>query len=78
LYATGCGVLTKDELPRCVLPVSVTVNGSAADVLYAGVAPTLVEGANQINIRLSDNFGSEPVTIVIKAGDTFSKPFVVQ
>jgi hypothetical protein len=52
LYATGCGALTTDALPRCVLPVSVAVNGEPATVLYAGIAPGLVQGANQINVQL--------------------------
>jgi uncharacterized protein (TIGR03437 family) len=76
LYATGCGALTNDDLPRCALPVSVTVNGEPAQVLYAGIAPGLVQGANQINIQLPDSIGSGPVTIVLTAGDASSKPFV--
>jgi uncharacterized protein (TIGR03437 family) len=34
------------------LPVSVAVNGEPATVLYAGIAPGLVQGANQINVQL--------------------------
>lgn len=37
---------------RLNLPATVTVNNQTAQVLYAGVAPGLVEGANQINIKL--------------------------
>jgi uncharacterized protein (TIGR03437 family) len=75
LYATGCGALTTDDLPRCVLPVSVTVNGEPAQVLYAGIAPGLVQGANQINIQLPDDITTGPLTIVLTAGDASSKPF---
>jgi uncharacterized protein (TIGR03437 family) len=76
LYATGCGALTTDDLPRCALPVAVTVNDQPATVLYAGVAPGLVQGANQINIQLPDGAVSSPLTIVLTAGDASSKPFV--
>jgi uncharacterized protein (TIGR03437 family) len=76
LYATGCGVLTNDDLPRCALPVWVTVNDQPATMLYAGIAPGLVQGANQINIQLPDGVTGE-LTIVLTAGDASSKPFVV-
>jgi uncharacterized protein (TIGR03437 family) len=75
LYATGCGALTNDDLPRCALPVSATVNDEAAQVLYAGIAPGLVQGANQINIQLPDDITTGQVTIVLTAGDASSKPF---
>jgi uncharacterized protein (TIGR03437 family) len=75
LYATGCGALTNDDLPRCALPVSVTVNDQPAAVLYAGIAPGLVQGANQVNIQLPDGTPSGPLVIVLSAGDASSKPF---
>ena len=75
LYATGCGVLTNDDLPRCALPVSVTVNDQPAFVLYAGIAPGLVQGANQINIQLPDGITSGQLTIVLMAADASSAPF---
>jgi uncharacterized protein (TIGR03437 family) len=75
LYVTGCGALTSDDLPRCALPVSVTVNGEPAQVLYAGIAPGPVQGTNQINIQLPDDITTGQVTIVLTAGDASSKPF---
>ena len=75
LYATGCGALTKDDLPRCALPVSVTINDEPAEVLYAGIAPGLVEGTNQINIKLPDDITTGQVIIVLIAGDAPSTPF---
>jgi uncharacterized protein (TIGR03437 family) len=75
LYATGCGALTNDNLPRCALPVSATVDDEPAQVLYAGIAPGLVQGANQINIKLPDDITTRPLTIVLTAGDASSKPF---
>jgi uncharacterized protein (TIGR03437 family) len=75
LYATGCGVLTTDALPRCALPVSVTVNGESATVLYAGIAPGLVQGANQVNVQLPADITSGQITIVLTAGDVSSTSF---
>ncbi len=69
LYATGCGPLSQDSLPRCTLPVSVTINGLDAPVLYAGIAPGLPEGANQINAHIPPGIASGPVQIVLKAGE---------
>ncbi len=76
LYATGGGVLSSDALPAVTLPTSVTVNGAAAKVLYAGLAPSLVEGANQINIQLPSGVQPGPLSIVWTVGGTNSKPFV--
>jgi len=75
LYATGCGALTTDALPRCALPVSVTVNGESATVLYAGIAPGLVQGANQINVQLPADITSGQLAIVLTAGEVSSTPF---
>jgi uncharacterized protein (TIGR03437 family) len=75
LYATGCGMLTNDDLPRCALPVSAIVNSEPAQVLYAGIAPGLVQGANQINIKLPDDITTGQLTIILTAGDASSKPF---
>jgi uncharacterized protein (TIGR03437 family) len=76
LYGTGCGALTNDDLPRCALSVSVIVNDQPAIVLYAGIAPGLVQGVNQINIQLPDGITSGQLTIVLTAGDTSSKRFM--
>ncbi len=75
LYATGCGQLTGDALPLCQLPVSATVNAEPAQVLYAGSAPALVQGANQVNVMLPSDIVSGPISIVLTAGIASSKPF---
>ena len=76
LYATGGGILSADALPSVTLNNSVTVNGAAAKVLYAGLAPDLVEGANQINILLPADVRQGPLNIVWTVGASSSKPFV--
>jgi uncharacterized protein (TIGR03437 family) len=75
LYATGCGALTKETLPRCQLPVSATINGKAAQVLYAGIAPGLVQGANQFNLMLPSGITSGPISIIVTVGNASSKAF---
>jgi uncharacterized protein (TIGR03437 family) len=62
IYATGEGqtlpagvdgrVNNSATLPRPLLPVSVTIGGSEAEVIYAGAAPNFVSGAMQINVRI--------------------------
>ncbi|MDP2996287.1 MAG: hypothetical protein Q8N47_02290 [Bryobacterales bacterium] len=62
IYATGEGqtlpagvdgrVNNTGTLPRPLLPVSVTIGGSEAEVIYAGAAPNFVSGAMQINVRV--------------------------
>jgi uncharacterized protein (TIGR03437 family) len=75
LYATGGGSLSKDSLPILTLANSVTVNGEPAQVLYAGVAPGLVEGANQINILLPSDARAGALSIVWTVGGFSSKGF---
>ena len=61
LYATGegqtsppgvDGKMANTVWPKPVLPVSVTIGGADAKVLYAGAAPFFIAGAMQINLKL--------------------------
>ena len=76
LYASGGGRLSAEALPRFTLPGSVTVNGQLAELLYAGIAPGLPEGANQVNIRLSANPPAGSLSIVLTVGTVSSKAFI--
>jgi uncharacterized protein (TIGR03437 family) len=78
LYATGEGMtdqaldgsLAAAPLPQPVLPISVTVGGRPAEVLYAGGAPGLVAGVMQINIRIpGDAPAGDGVMVVVDAGE---------
>lgn len=70
LYGTGegqtdpagvDGKLASGTFPKPVLPVSVTIGGQAADILYYGAAPGLVAGVMQVNARIPyDNRRSAP------------------
>ena len=79
LYGTGEG-LTDPAAPdgalagasRIVAPVTVTVGGETAEVLYAGSAPGLVAGVMQINVRLPVGLGAGPQPVVVTVGSASS------
>ncbi|MBY0507460.1 MAG: putative Ig domain-containing protein [Bryobacteraceae bacterium] len=60
LYLTGLGQTTPasvdgqvvSTIANLVIPVSATINGVAAEVLYGGNAPGLVPGIAQVNVRI--------------------------
>jgi uncharacterized protein (TIGR03437 family) len=85
LYATGAGqvspagqdgaVVTADRLPQPVLPVSATVGGQAAKVLYAGGAFGIVEGIIQVNLQVPAGAVAGPsVPVVLQIGERTSQP----
>lgn len=86
IYATGGGLTdpagtdgglapTVEPLPRVVLPVSVTIGGAPAQVLYAGSAPGLVDGLIQINAVVPQGIAPGPsVPLVVQIGDYQSQP----
>lgn len=86
LYATGLGLLNPPAadgriatapLGRVVLPVTVTIDGEPAEVLYAGEAPGQLSAIVQINVRIPRAVrpnGQAP--IVVRAGDALSQPGV--
>jgi len=85
LYGTGAGqtdpagvdgALAGKILPKPVLPVSATIDGKAARVLYAGAAGGSVAGVIQVNIRLPDGIHSGAVPVVLRVGDGVSQPGV--
>ena len=60
-------------LPKPVLPVTVSIGGTDAEVLYAGAAPGAVAGLMQINARISPLATSSPTAaIVVKIGEKSS------
>jgi uncharacterized protein (TIGR03437 family) len=75
LYATGGGALAQGSPAPLALLSTVTVNGEPATVLYAGIAPGLPQGANQINVQLPADARTGTITIVWTAGSASSKPF---
>jgi uncharacterized protein (TIGR03437 family) len=75
LFGTGFGAMDghitdgalalSQHLPKLTEPVSVTIGGRAAEVLYAGQAPSLVYGVIQLNVRIPSGLasGAQPVTV---------------
>ena len=61
------GKLATGVLPKPLLPVTVTIGGVEAEVLYAGAAPGLVAGVLQINVKIPENLvpGTHPVIVRI-------------
>jgi uncharacterized protein (TIGR03437 family) len=77
LYATGVGAMvptptdgqvTGNILTYPSLPVSVTMEGIDAEILYAGAAPGLVAGVVQVNVRVPQTVApgvAVPVSITV-------------
>jgi uncharacterized protein (TIGR03437 family) len=82
LYATGAGVTTPastdgvlatQPYPTPILPVSVTIAGLPAQVIYAGAAPGLVAGVLQINVVVPADAPAETYDqVVVTVGDYVS------
>ena len=64
-------------LPKPILPVSATIGGVDAEILYAGAAPGAVAGLMQINARISPLAPpSSTSALIVKIGDKLSQPGV--
>jgi len=85
LYATGEGLTNPAGVdgqpaaassPQPVLPVTVTIGGSVAEVLYAGEAPGFV-GLLLVNARVPENLTATGlVPVVLHVGTAASQPGV--
>jgi uncharacterized protein (TIGR03437 family) len=80
LFGTGFGRLervgssgaTAIEAVRVSGEVRCSVAGKAAEVLYAGTSPGLLEAVNQINIRLPKGLGAGPHSLELNLGGATS------
>jgi len=77
LFATGEGQTSPSgvdgkpavvPLPQPLLPVSVTIGGISAEVLYAGAAPGEVAGVMQINAQIPAGLSGTSLRVVMKIG----------
>jgi uncharacterized protein (TIGR03437 family) len=67
------GAIIGSSLPTVQTPVSVTIGGTDAKVLYAGGAPGLVNGVVVVNAAISmDITPGEAVSVVVTVGDNSS------
>ncbi len=83
LYATGLGLT--DPLPQdgvrssplvlaeVASPVTVTIGGKAAQVLYAGSAPGQIAGVMQVEAVVPAGAGTGPVPVIVSAGQASSQ-----
>lgn len=89
LYATGGGqtvppgvdgqIVTSHPYPKPVLPVTVTVGGVNADLLYCGAEPNVVAGMMEIKVQLPTAVSGAAVPLVLNIGGfTTEVPVAIQ
>ena len=87
LYLTGDGaetpqpkdgVLVNGPYPATVAPISVTIGGKPANVVYSGAAPASVAGLMQLNavVAADADTGKVPVTVTIGGVTSQANVFV--
>jgi uncharacterized protein (TIGR03437 family) len=52
-----------------MLPITVTVNGEATNVLFAGTAPGMI-GVAQVNLQIPDDIPNGPATLTFQQGNS--------
>ena len=80
LFGTGAGLwkrampdgstLVAGRADEPAAPVSLTIGGQLARLLYAGPAPSLVSGMLQVNAIVPDGIGSGPQPVVLRSAKT--------
>ena len=85
-YATGAGqtlpasvdgaISSGPTYPQPVLPISVSIDGQNAEVLYAGAAPGMVAGVLQVNLRIPNTVSGSNLQLILKVGDAISPNFL--
>jgi uncharacterized protein (TIGR03437 family) len=82
LYGTGegqtnpagvDGQIATSVFPKPVAPVSVTIGGVNATVLYAGAAPQVMAGVFQLNVRVPATLQPGPAPVVVTVGGASSR-----
>jgi uncharacterized protein (TIGR03437 family) len=85
VYGTGFGLMQSTVSDGQIvtgpvslaLPVSATIGGMPAEVLYAGAAPSLIAGLTQVNIQAPQGLPSNPYSsIVLSIGGATTPPGV--
>ena len=82
IYLTGTGqtdpigtdgLLALTNFPKPRAPITVTIGGRPADVLYAGAAPGLVAGVTQINAKVPEDAATGNPEVIVTAGTARSQ-----
>jgi uncharacterized protein (TIGR03437 family) len=86
IYCTGLGEVDPpvvagnptpvNPLSRTVNPVTVTLGGASADVLFAGLTPTLV-GLYQVNISIPPGVSGDQVSLTLSVAGQLSPPVTI-
>jgi uncharacterized protein (TIGR03437 family) len=85
IYGTGFGAVNPPAVDgvvasgaaATVLPVTASIGGVSAPVVYAGAAPGLVAGVAQINVTVPQGLQTDPATsIALKIGSVSTPPGV--
>jgi uncharacterized protein (TIGR03437 family) len=71
------GGIAGPELSRIVASVSAEVNGAAASVHYAGTAPSLLVGVNQVNLQLPSRVAPGMASVTVRVGGSVSQTVTV-
>ena len=74
--ASPDGFVATNALASIASPVSVTIGGQPARVLYAGSAPGLIAGIAQINAVIPDGVAPGTVPLIVEVGGQSSRPGV--
>jgi uncharacterized protein (TIGR03437 family) len=79
IFATGEGIFPgaitgaitslEPPFPQPSQPVSLTIGGQPAQILYAGEAPGLISGLLQVNAIIPDNLATGPQPLTLTVGD---------
>jgi endo-1,4-beta-xylanase len=67
------GALAPGVAALATQPVTATIGGAAANVVYAGPAPGLVNGVLQVNLQIPAGLASGPQAVVITVGTAVSQ-----
>jgi uncharacterized protein (TIGR03437 family) len=67
------GALALVQFPKPVVPVTVTIGGQNAEVVYYGAAPSLVAGLLQVNARVPDTIAAGNPEVLLVQGATKSQ-----
>lgn len=71
------GEIAASEPNNLVLSATAMVGGQPAEVQYAGWAPTLVAGVDQVNVMIPSGTPSGPATVVVTIGTAQSQTVTV-
>jgi uncharacterized protein (TIGR03437 family) len=67
--ATGAPGPSSAPFPAPMLPITITVNGEATNVLFAGTAPGMI-GVAQVNLQIPDDIPNGPATLTFQQGSS--------